>query len=644
MKHLVLGTAGHIDHGKASLVLSLTGTDPDRLKEEKERGITIELGFARLDLPGGARVGIVDVPGHERFVRTMVAGVTGVDLVALVVAADEGIMPQTREHLDICRVLGVKSGLVVLSKADLVDAEWMAMVRQEVRGFLGGTFLDGAPTVEFSARDGRGRAEVIDAIARLAREVPDRPAGGSFRLPIDRVFTMKGFGTVVTGTSIEGRARVGDELRVLPGGLVVKVRGLQVHGETAQEVEAGNRTAINLQGVGTDAVRRGDVLVQSPTLRPTYLIDARLHYLASAPSPLKARRRVRFHVGTSEILARAIPLDAAELAPGADGYVQLRLEEPAVCQAGDRFVLRSYSPMATLGGGTVVNALAEKHRSPDPAAVELLGQLDATDPATRADALVRAAGQAGIAYADLAAFLRLPEKKTREVFEGLLSRRRAVRFDKAADRVVSAEEFERLAAEALALVAAYHEANPRREGMPKAELEEKAARGRPPELVARGIEALVAREKIAVERDLVRQSAHRVVLPEREKDAEARIVAEIAAAGLTPPTVRELSEKHGAKGLDVPSILRRLAAEGKLVALDPTLHFAAEVLADLQAKLLAFFETKERLDAQAFKALTGLSRKFAIPILEYLDRAKFTVRVGDARVLRKRPGKGEQHG
>jgi selenocysteine-specific elongation factor len=396
--------------------------------------------------------------------------------------------------------------------------------------------------------------------------------------------------------------------------------------------------------VAVEQVARGEVLTSSPVLRPTYVVDVRLHYLASAPSPLKVRRRVRFHVGTSEVLARAVPIESAEMLPGSEGYAQLRLEAPAVCQAGDRFVLRAYSPTVTLGGGTVVNPVAAKHHAPDPEAAALLSGLDDADPGARAEALVRAAGRSGIGYADVAAFLRLPEKRAREVFEALLSKRRAVRFDKAADRVVSAEVFSELAADVLSLLADYHAKNPARDGMPKAELDEKATRGRPAELVARGIEALAARGEIAVERDLVRLQGFHASRPERDSEVAEKVLAAIEQGGLTPLTVREITDKYAETGVDLPSIFRRAVVNGHLVQLSPTLYLAADVVADLRAKLLIYFENNQQLDAQAFKNLTGLSRKFAIPILEFLDQSKFTVRVGDARMLRKKLGKGATDG
>ncbi len=325
MRHVVVGTAGHIDHGKSTLVRALTGIDPDRLKEEKERGITIDIGFAHLDLGDGLTLGIVDVPGHERFVKNMLAGVGGIDLVMLVVAADEGVMPQTREHLAICQLLRVKSGLVVLTKSDMAEPEWLELVTEDVRGFLRGSFLEGKPVVPVSAKTGEGLEALRRQLAELARAVPPRGTDATFRLPIDRVFTIRGFGTVVTGTVTAGQVAVDERVEVYPRGLQARVRGLQTHGQAVTAAVAGQRTAVNLQGVERAAIERGDVLSLPGLLHPTFMLDATCELLADAPTPLKPRQRVRFHIGTSEVMARVHLLDRAELDPGHRGYVQLRL-------------------------------------------------------------------------------------------------------------------------------------------------------------------------------------------------------------------------------------------------------------------------------------------------------------------------------
>ncbi|MFA5112621.1 MAG: selenocysteine-specific translation elongation factor, partial [Desulfobaccales bacterium] len=363
---IILGTAGHIDHGKSALIKALTGTDPDRLKEEKLRGITIELGFAELQLPGGQHLGIVDVPGHERFVRHMVAGATGMDLVALVIAADEGVMPQTREHLEICQLLKVKQGLVVLTKVDLVEDDWLELVEEEVREALKGTFLEGAPILPFSAVTGFGKDELLKALGELADQVPPKPVSGIFRLPIDRVFTIKGFGTVVTGTAISGSLKVADAVTIYPPGFKAKVRGLQVHGQSVERALAGNRTAINLQGLEKEELDRGMVVAPTGAMVASRRLDAFLEILSSAPRPLKHRQAVRLHTGTSERVAMPLILDADDMPPGASGYVQFFLREPLALKPGDRLVIRSFSPAFTWGGGQVLHVNPTRHKRHNP--------------------------------------------------------------------------------------------------------------------------------------------------------------------------------------------------------------------------------------------------------------------------------------
>ena len=365
MKQVVMGTAGHIDHGKTQLIKTLTGIDTDRLKEEKERGITIDLGFAHLTYEDGTEVGVIDVPGHERFVRNMLAGVGGIDLVMLVIAADEGVMPQTREHLAICQMLQVKEGLVALTKADLVDEDWLELVSEDTREFLKGTFLEGKPIVPVSAKTGQGLDELKRVLQGLVARVPPKQLQGKFRLPVDRVFTIRGFGTVVTGTLFSGTIRVEDRIEIYPKGIEAKIRGVQVHNASVPEAVAGQRTAINLQGIDKVEVERGDVLGHAGEFAPTFMLDAVLQHLSDAPRPLRHRARVRLHVGTSEIMGRVILLDRDELAPGEEAYVQLRLEEPAIVLPRDRFVIRSYSPVQTIGGGMVLDAQPAKHRRGD---------------------------------------------------------------------------------------------------------------------------------------------------------------------------------------------------------------------------------------------------------------------------------------
>ncbi|MCJ7829902.1 MAG: selenocysteine-specific translation elongation factor, partial [Desulfobacterales bacterium] len=432
MKQVILGTAGHIDHGKTSLIRSLTGIDTDRLKEEKLRGITIELGFASMDLPSGQHVGIVDVPGHEKFVKNMVAGATGIDIVAMVIAADEGVMPQTREHMEICTLLGIRHGFVVLSKVDLVDEEWRELVEQDIGEFVQGSFLEEAPVIPFSAVTGQGIPEFTQALEELCPKVPERSTAGLFRLPVDRVFTMKGFGTVITGTLISGRVRVGDTITVYPSGKTSKVRGVLVHNQSVEAAEAGMRTAINFQGLDKSTVNRGEVVALPGTLKPSYMLDLSLHFLASNPKPAKNRQRVRFHAGTSEILGNLILLDREELQPGERAVVQVRLDAPATCVRDDRYVIRSYSPVRTIGGGWVLNPIPPKHKRLKPETVEGLSRLAEQDPEALIAYHLEAAGYEGLLLSDLKIMTNLPEKRLESTLQGLLSQRSVLLVDREA--------------------------------------------------------------------------------------------------------------------------------------------------------------------------------------------------------------------
>ena len=402
-RHVVVGTAGHIDHGKTSLVKALTGIDTDRLPEEKARGITIDLGFAFLEEPDGLTIEIVDVPGHERFVRNMLAGVGGIDLAMLVIAADEGVMPQTREHLAICSLLHIKTGLVALTKADLVEADWLELVKDDVAGLVRGTFLEGSPMLGVSAKTGEGLDELRAALRALAAAVPARAADQLPRLPIDRVFTVKGFGTVITGTLMTGRFAVDDRVEVYPRGVQAKIRGLQTHGHPVPEARAGQRTAMNLQGLERAAVARGDVVGPPGALVASVLVDGTLELLPDAPRPLKSRDRIRFHAGTSEIMARVLLLDRAELSPGERAFARFRMEASLVALPGDRFVVRSYSPIVTIGGGTVLDIAPPRFRRKGGALADHLRLLETAPPAQVVEEHLRQAGAAGLRAADLRA-------------------------------------------------------------------------------------------------------------------------------------------------------------------------------------------------------------------------------------------------
>ncbi|MDP6179894.1 MAG: selenocysteine-specific translation elongation factor, partial [Desulfatiglandales bacterium] len=430
MKQVILGTAGHIDHGKTSLIKALTGIDTDRLKEEKERGITIELGFAHMELPGGQLLGIVDVPGHEKFVKNMVAGATGIDLVALIVAADEGVMPQTREHLEICQLLNTKQGLVVLTKIDMVEPDWLELVREDVADFLSGTFLSRAPIVEVSSVTGEGLQELVQVLDTLVRELPERGMGNFFRLPIDRIFTMKGFGTVITGTTISGEIQTGDEVTIYPQGLSSRIRGIQAHNRELNEVRAGQRTAINLQGLEKGQIQRGYIIAAKDSLRSTFMIDVLLELLPSAPRKLKNRARVRIHTGTSEIISTVILLDRDELRQGDTCFAQIGLEQPTAILPRDRYVLRSYSPVRTIGGGEILSALPRRRKRFSEAALSELRRLNTGNLNEITEQFVNTGRFQGLEKRRLSFLTNTNKKKLNEILKLLLAQKKIIQYDK----------------------------------------------------------------------------------------------------------------------------------------------------------------------------------------------------------------------
>ncbi|HEX9004569.1 MAG TPA: selenocysteine-specific translation elongation factor [Blastocatellia bacterium] len=641
MKRIIVGTAGHIDHGKTSLVRALTGVDADRLKEEKERGITIDIGFADLTV-GDVHFGFVDVPGHERFVKNMLAGAHGIDLVMLTVAADEGVMPQTREHFDICRLLEVKAGLIVITKIDMVDAEFAELVEAEVSDYVAGSFLEAAPILRVSSRTGEGIEELKKALAALARKVEPRDERAVARLPVDRVFTIKGFGTVVTGTLVAGRIGVGNELELLPalssGQQRARARSIQVHSHATQEAKAGERTAINLQGVELDEAARGQVLAPAGRLISTSMLDVKLHLLKSAPRPLRTRARVRLHIGTAEVLARIVLLGQGELAPGAACFAQLRLESPTLALPEDHFIIRSYSPMVTIGGGRVVDSLPRKHRVREGAqAVAQLEKLAQADEVERVALLVEMAGEQGMNFAALAARSGSPDENLKRAADMLTRSKRLVAVVPNPLLLIARTQFDDLAKQVRAMLKAFHQRAPLESGMAREELREKLFTNLPPEIFRAVIGQLTERNEVVAEKDLLRLGSHRVALSVEEQAAKDHLAEVYARAGLQPISLEEAIAQAGSQfGIDAARAQRfaqMLVASGELVKV-ADLVFHRSAVESLRATLQQFkAEHGAKLDVGAFKDLTGISRKYAIPLLEHLDRQRVTRRVGDAREI-----------
>jgi selenocysteine-specific elongation factor len=633
MKQVVMGTAGHIDHGKTQLVKALTGIDTDRLKEEKERGITIDLGFAHLTTADGTEVGVIDVPGHERFVRNMLAGVGGIDLVMLVIAADEGVMPQTREHLAICQLLAIKEGLVALTKTDLVDGDWLELVIEDTREFLKGTFLEGKPIVPVSAKVGSGLDELKHVLQTLVARVPAKHLEGKFRLPIDRVFTIRGFGTVVTGTLFSGSVRVEDRIEIYPKGLQVKVRGLQVHNQSVAEAVAGQRTAVNLQGIEKVELTRGDVLGRPGEFIPTFMLDAALQLLADAPRPLRHRSRVRLHLGTSEIMGRVILLDRDELAPGDEAYVQFRLEEPAIALPRDRYVIRSYSPVQTIGGGVLLDVLPVKHRRGEDGLTTHFHQLARGTPEEVFLHHLKLAKHQGLRLSEFLPRIEVSPSRLRQM-AAALHRRGAVRAVNAdLGWYLHEEAFNHLTTELRDHLATFHRQHPLRPGTSLEDLRAKV-RGLDERVCVLALEALRERGEVVVERDRVRLASHQVALDDTREQLLRQVEAAFLAGGYQPPRVEEVFEKlQVGKGHD-RELLQVLVDQGRAVRLKENVVFHRQVLQKVEATLVQFLREHREITPVEFKDLLGISRKYAIPLLEYFDSQKLTIRVGDKRILR----------
>ena len=642
MREIVLGTAGHVDHGKTSLVRALTGIETDRLKEEKKRGITIELGFAFLDLPCGHRLGIVDVPGHEKFVKNMVAGVTGMDLLAFVIAADEGIMPQTREHFEICRLLGVKKGLVIITKKDMVDEDWLEMVLDEVRSFCAGSFLEEAPIIPVSSLTGEGIDLVKDTLDRFVREHNFYEVFGPFRLPVDRVFAMKGFGAVVTGTSISGRTAIGEDLQFYPTELVAKVRGIQVHSAAVDEVEAGHRTAINMQGVDIARVERGMVVAPPGALQPNYMLDCQFLYLAANAKPIKHRTRVRIHLGTAEILGRISILDRDEISPGQEVAVQLLLEEPVAVWPEDRYVIRSYSPVHTIGGGRVLGNLSPRKR-------KRVAEADREYNRTIAQTLIhgsqedkillflRESGAKGLTFDDLAIRLGLFGKHLKKVLNDPISTKKMVVVDSASQRYLDVGIAEKVKNTLLTNLAEYHRKNSLQLGLAKEELRSGLGKLIDQKVFQYCLGELLRKGQVVQDESMVRMAGHEVELKADEEALQRELTAWYLEKGLFTPTIKETMEffSHYPEK-QVKQVIELQLREGNLVKISESLYFAKKTIDDLAAAVTAHIQKEGDIDAPGFKNLTGLTRKFSIPILEYLDRIKLTIRVEDRRILRRK--------
>ena len=633
MKSVIVGTAGHIDHGKTALVKALTGIDADRLEEEKRRGITIDIGFAHLELPapGGdaLRLGFVDVPGHERFVRNMLAGIGGIDLVLLVIAADESIKPQTREHFDICRLLSVRRGITVLTKSDLVDGETLDVVRLEVEDFLRGSFLDPshAPIVPVSSLKGTGLDELKRALAQVASEVPARDSQAIARLPIDRVFTMKGFGTVITGTLVSGTIRKEEELEVFPTGRRVRVRGVHLHGRPAEQATAGQRTALNVAGASTEDLARGMTLAPPDTFHSTNRIDVSLSLLPTA-RPLKDRARVHFHAYTSETVAEVRLYGEKQIAPGQNADAQLRLDDPALLLPADRFIVRQFSPVITIGGGVVLDATPLSRKVPAEQLSAFLRTLETGSPEQVLNARIARRALEGLPLTAISAEMNIPSSQAAQLALRLVQRGELA---KSHNTLVSPAAFHQAQTEVLSTISKFHDANPLVAGISKEELRERLNIGA--DVFFGVLEKLVQEKKIQTSGELVHLAGRGVIMKDEEAESKKTIEEAFATAGLKVPALYQVIAGLKVDKARAQKIVTLLLRDKVLVKISDELVFHRTALEELRRQLAAYKTKAPKINVSNFKDLTGVSRKYAIPLLEYLDRERVTRQVGDERII-----------
>ncbi|MDP3297931.1 MAG: selenocysteine-specific translation elongation factor [Thermodesulfovibrionia bacterium] len=627
MRYVILGTAGHIDHGKSTLVHALTGIDPDRLKEEKERGITIDLGFAYLNYPDGLRVGIIDVPGHEKLIKNMLAGAGGIDIVLLVIAADEGIMPQSKEHLAICNLLKIKKGLIALTKSDLVEKDWLSLITDDIRNFVKGTFLEGAEIIPVSSKTGYNLELLKEKIKEIALSVEPKPVKGIFRLPVDRVFTLKGFGTVVTGTAISGSISVDAPVEILSKGIKTKVRGLHSHGESLKTACAGQRVAINLQGVGKEEIQRGDVMATPDKIKPTSMIDARIELLEDISLPkLQNRSLIHFYTGTSELVGRIILYDKEELKPGESLYCQFRFQNPVPLMTGDRYIIRRFSPLLTIGGGEILDTLPRRRKRKEgfeDLKVFELGSLE-----EKLSMKILHYGVNGVDITLLEGWIKAELSDINNAIKSLITKNKLIQLD---NRLIHKEAFDIFSQKSLSIIKDFHKNNPLKPGMLKEDL-----RAVFKQLDQRLFESLLAAIKdIEIEKEILRLKTFKIFLSDDKKLLKEKILKTFDSSSFQPPTKEELSSRLfgiiNIKELD--ALLKIMASEGALVRINDSLYLSLNNYTKMMDGLRSFFKTKKEMTVGEFRNILNTTRKYALPFLEYLDSHKITLRVRDVRIF-----------
>jgi selenocysteine-specific elongation factor len=630
MKRIVIGTAGHIDHGKTTLIRALTGIDCDRLKEEKERGITTELGFAHYKFGDDLEAGIVDVPGHEKFVRHMVAGAWGIDMVLLVVAADEGVMPQTREHLDICEILGLRKGIVAITKKDLVDDDMLELVKEDIEDTLKGRALGGSPIVAVSSSTGENIDLLRELIVKAAMEIHDRSKEGIFRLPVDRVFTIRGLGTIITGTCISGSIRIGDEIEIYPTHTRAKVRNIQTYHEDAEQAMAGQRVALNLQGIERNEVERGTIIGRPDTLILTQRIDASLKYLKLPFKPIKNDSILRFHIATTQEEARLIVLTKDAIEPGEELFTQFAFREPIVTLPGDRFILRGSYAIQTIGGGTVLDIVPGRHKRKVAGLDETYVLLTSGTATDKAVYHILKGGHGGVKTEVLSILLGMDEASTNRMVEKLKSEGKARSVGRT---IVHMEKFMEYAKLLVDLLAEFHARNPQKVGISKEELRTRLP-GVDTQVFQAALDTCISKGKVEVEKDKVRIKGAEASANQDAEALKETLMTRLLKYGFTPPGLKELAVETGQKDGYLRDVLERLVYEGKVVKIKGDMYFHKDVIENLKSMVITYLKEKGEMTPSDFKSVLDLSRKYLIPLLEYLDEKKLTIRVGDKRVLR----------
>ncbi len=623
MRHIILGTAGHIDHGKSSLVKALTGIDPDRLKEEKERGITIDIGFADLVFPESElSVGIVDVPGHEKLIRNMLAGAGGIDMVLLVIAADEGIMPQSREHLAICDLLKIKTGLIAITKVDVAEKDWVELVRDEITGFVKGTFLEKSPIIPVSAKTGENLDKLRNEIREIALNVAPKNIGGLFRLPIDRVFTLKGFGTVVTGTAISGKLSLDDPVEILPADIKAKVRGLHSHGRAIETAYAGQRVAVNLQGVEKESLRRGDVVAAPSSFAETKTLDVYLQLLPDTP-PLKNKSLVHFYAGTSETVARIILYEKEEVRPKDSCYCQLRLQDPVIVVSGDRYIIRRFSPLETLGGGEILDSLPSRRRRRE--GIDDLRLLYSGSLRQKIALKIEKSGTQGISLNSIKGWIKTDLESLAETIRDL---QKSGEVHIVEDQLIHHKYFLSIQHEVLGLLKAFHRKNPLKPGMSKEEIRNQLRTD------ARLFNFILAGLKdVQAEKDLLRLRDFKVELSSSEEASRVKVLDFLDKGGFQPPMKEEISSSLKLDPKRLTDILSLMSKEAKVVKVNDSLYLSVGVYDKMISLVKNFFKQKPEMTVAEFRDLLNTTRKYALPFLEFLDSQKVTLRTGDVRKL-----------